>query len=80
MSVSIALVFVRAKSAIKEFRRRLIDNGGNVSYLTLLVLDSLMKNCASDVHSEVLSVEFMGVMKAIVTGNKVRGLKLVRGL
>ena len=38
---------------------------------TLQALDSLMKNCASDVHSEVLSVEFMGVMKTVVTSNKV---------
>ena len=61
----------RAKSAIKEFRKRLLDNSGNVVYLSLMVLDSLMKNCASDVHTEVLSVEFMGVMKAVVTSNKV---------
>lgn len=33
-----------------------------------------MKNCASDVHAEVLSVEFMGVMKAVVTSSKVSGI------
>ena len=64
-------MFLRPKNAIKEFRKRLLDNSGNVVYLSLLVLDSLMKNCTSDVHAEVLSVEFMGVMKTVVTTNKV---------
>ena len=40
-------------------------------YHTLLVLDSLMKNCASDIHSEVLSVEFLGVVKGVITSSKV---------
>ena len=61
----------RAKNAIKEFRKRLLDSSGNAIFLTLLALDSLMKNCASDVHSEVLSVEFMGVIKTIITASKV---------
>lgn len=61
----------RAKNAIKEFRKRLLDGSGNTVYLTLLVLDSLMKNCASDVHSEVLSVEFMGIVKTVITSSKV---------
>ena len=61
----------RAKNAIKEFRKRLLDSSGNAVYLTVLALDSLMKNCASDVHSEVLSVEFLGVIKAVITSSKV---------
>ena len=32
-----------------------------------------MKNCASDVHVEVLCVDFLGVVKGIVTSSKVRG-------
>lgn len=66
------MCYLRAKNAIKEFRRRLLDNGGNIVYHTLLVLDSLMKNCASDVHAEVLCVEFLGVVKAVITSSKVR--------
>jgi len=37
----------------------------------LLVLDSLMKNCSSDLHSEVLSSEFMNVLKGVITSSKV---------
>lgn len=68
---SFFMQLVRAKNAMKDFRKRLLDNSGNVVYHTLLVLDSLMKNCASDVHSEVLSVEFLGVVKAVITSSKV---------
>ena len=57
---------------MKEIRRKLLDPDPTVVYFTLLVLDSLMKNCASEVHSEVLSSEFMGVMKSIITSSKVR--------
>lgn len=62
----------RAKNAIKEFRKRLLDSSGNSVYLTFLVLDSLMKNCTSDVHTEVLCVEFMTVLKTVITTSKVR--------
>ena len=55
------------KSAVKEMRRKLLDSEPMVIYHTLCVLDSVMKNCASDVHSEVLSTEFMNVMKGVVT-------------
>ena len=57
---------------MREFRKRLLDSSGNSVYLTLLVLDSLMKNCASDVHAEVLCVEFMTVLKTVITTSKVR--------
>lgn len=30
-----------------------------------------MKNCTSDVHKEILSQEFMGVMKSLVTSSRV---------
>ena len=30
-----------------------------------------MKNCASDVHKEILSQEFMGVMKSVITSSRV---------
>lgn len=33
-----------------------------------------MKNCASDVHGEVLCVEFLGVMKTVITSSKVKSL------
>ena len=56
---------------MKEIRRKLLDSDPTVVYYTLLVLDSLMKNCASEFHSEVLSSEFMGVMKSIITSSKV---------
>ena len=56
---------------MKEIRRKLLDSDTTVVYYTLLVLDSLMKNCASEFHSEVLSSEFMGVMKNIITSSKV---------
>ena len=56
---------------MKDIRRKLLDSDATVVYYTLLVLDSLMKNCASEFHSEVLSSEFMGVMKNIITSSKV---------
>lgn len=31
-----------------------------------------MKNCTSEVHKEILSQEFMGVMKSLVTSSRVR--------
>ena len=31
-----------------------------------------MKNCASDVHKEILSPEFMGVVKTVITSSRVR--------
>ena len=61
----------RLKNVMKEFRRRLLDTDSKVVYYTLLVLDSVMKNCSTDVHTEVLSREFMNVMKGIVTSSKV---------
>ena len=63
---------IRVKNAVKEIRRKLLDSDPTVVYYALLVLDSLMKNCASELHSEVLSSEFMGVMKSIITSSKVR--------
>ena len=65
-------VHIRVKNAVKEIRRKLLDSDPTVVYYALLVLDSLMKNCASELHSEVLSSEFMGVMRSIITSSKVR--------
>ncbi len=56
---------------MKEFRKRLLDNDSTVLYYTLLVLDSVMKNCSTDVHSEVLSKEFMNIIKEIIISSKV---------
>lgn len=61
----------RVKTAVKEIRKKLLDSNPTVVYFTLCVLDSVMKNCASDVHSEVLSHEFLAVMKEIVTSPQV---------
>ena len=52
---------------MKELRRKLLDSEAMVVYHTLCVLDSVMKNCSSEVHSEVLSAEFMNVMKGVIT-------------
>ena len=57
------------KNAAKEFRKRLLDNNGNTVYHTLLVLDSVVKNCSSDIHSEILTHEFMQIMKSVVTAS-----------
>ena len=57
------------KNAVKEFRKRLLDNNGTTVYHTLLVLDSVVKNCSSDVHTEVLTHEFMQIMKSVVTSS-----------
>lgn len=56
---------------MKEFRRCLLDKNSQIVYYTLLVLDSVMKNCSADVHSDILSKEFMQVMKGIVSSSKV---------
>ncbi len=57
---------------MKEIRRKLLDSNPTVAYHTLCVLDSVMKNCASDVHSEVLSHEFLAVVKEVITSPQVR--------
>lgn len=59
------------KTVIKEFRKHLLDSDATVVYYTLLVLDSVMKNCSTDVHSEVLSKEFMNVIKEVILSTKV---------
>jgi len=62
---------VRVKNVVKEIRRKLLDSDPTVVFYSLLVLDSLMKNCSSDLHSEVLSSEFMNVLKGVITSSKV---------
>ena len=57
---------------MKELRKKLLDPNSTVVYYTLQVLDSVMKNCASNVHKEILSHEFMGIMKNVVTSSSVR--------
>ena len=57
---------------MKELRKKLLDPNSTVVYYTLQVLDSIMKNCASDVHKEILSHEFMGIIKSVVTSSRVR--------
>ncbi len=66
------------KTVMKEFRKRLLDNDPTVLYYTLLVLDSVMKNCSTDVHSEVLSKEFMNIVKEIIVSSKVRTYVLMQ--
>ena len=59
------------KTVMKEFRRRLLDKDSTVVYYTLLVLDSVMKNCSTEVHSEILSKEFVNVIKEVILSPKV---------
>ncbi len=59
------------KTVMKELRKRLLDSDTTVVYYTLLVLDSVMKNCSTDVHSEVLSKEFMNLIKEVIVSAKV---------
>ncbi len=66
------LTLLSMKTVMKEFRKRLLDNDPTVLYYTLLVLDSVMKNCSTDVHTEVLSKEFMNIVKEIIVSSKVR--------
>eukprot|EP00731_Ephydatia_muelleri_P028586 Em0020g230a len=54
------------KAAMKELRKKLQDTNGNCVYYTLLVMDSIMKNCGPDVHKEVLSQDFLSVIKGII--------------
>ncbi len=56
------------KTVTKEVRKRLLDSDGTVVYYTLLVLDSVMNNCSTDVHSEVLSKEFMNLPRDSTEG------------
>jgi len=52
-------------------KRRLQDTSGNALYYTVVVTESLMKNCTSDLHTEVLNLDFLTVMKNIITSSKV---------
>lgn len=61
---------VSTKNAVREIRKKLLDPNSTVVYYTLQVLDSVMKNCATDVHKEILSQEFMGVMKTVITSSR----------
>ena len=57
---------------MKEIRKRLLEpNDSSVVFLTLVVLESIMKNCSSDLHKEVLSPDFLKIMKDIVISPKV---------
>ena len=68
----------RTKTAMKELRKKLQDTDGNCVYYTLLVMDSIMKNCGPDVHKEVLSQDFLSVIKGIIKTSQVRDY--VRGV
>ena len=68
--MSLRLCF-RAKTAMKELRKKLQDTDGNCVYYTLLVMDSIMKNCGPDVHKEVLSQDFLSVIKGIIKASQV---------
>ena len=69
---SVVIYFsIRSKNAIKDIKRRLQETSGIALYHTVIVVESLMKNCTSDLHNEVLTVDFLSVMKEVITSSKV---------
>lgn len=57
----------RMRSALVDLRRKLLDGDQYAMCHCLELLDFIMKNCSSEVHEEVLSAEFLAVVKTVVT-------------
>ena len=50
-----------------DLRRKLLDGDQYAMCHCLELLDFIMKNCSSEVHEEILSAEFLAVVKTVVT-------------
>ena len=50
-----------------DLRHKLLGDDNYAMCHTLDLLDFIMKNCSSEVHDEVLSAEFLDVVKTVVT-------------
>lgn len=57
----------RMRGALVDLRRKLLDGDQYAMCHCLELLDFIMKNCSSDIHEEILSAEFLAVVKTVVT-------------
>ena len=57
---------ITPKRGIVAVKRKLMDKHVLVSYYSLFVLESLMKNCGPDMHKEILVKEVLGRMQDMV--------------
>ncbi|CAH8493643.1 unnamed protein product [Dicrocoelium dendriticum] len=58
---------ISAKTAVASVKRRLQSENTNVTLHTLYVLESMMKNCGSSVHEEVVTPDFLQVLSSLTS-------------
>ena len=56
----------RVKSALGDIRKKLLDSDQYCVCHAVEVVDFVTKNCSAEVHKEVLSSDFLNVMKSVI--------------